>query len=240
MEPDMTRHDILSPRKTIVSSLFVAFLFASSTTLAKEETPQTLQVLVDEATQVVKDFTNAPKMDTFRELMKSAKGVFISPKVTTLGFVVAGSAGRGVASLRDASSGAWSEPAFYRYKEGSVGLQAGGSQAALMLLMMTDKGVAAVLEEEFKMGAGIGVAAGPVGAGTSQTIKDNPDIVSYSMSEGLFAGVALSGGQIDYRKGWNSDYYGERVSGPAAILVDGAVSSDGTAALREALGQLGM
>ncbi len=231
-------HAVRLPRRLLATVALATAMTLSGAAHADDETQESLQELIGEATQVVTDFTNAPKMEPLRELMKSAKGVFISPKITTLGFVIAGSAGRGVVLLRNGEQ--WSQPAFYRYKEGSVGLQAGGSQAAVMLLLMTDKGVNAVLEEKVNLGAGIGVAAGPIGGGTSQSIKDEADVISYTMSEGLFAGVALSGGHIDYRKGWNSEYYGGRVPGPRAILVEGTVSSEGTAPLVEAVTKLGM
>ncbi|GJL82506.1 MAG: hypothetical protein DHS20C01_21400 [marine bacterium B5-7] len=222
------------------AGIAVALLVAQTSAFAAEDVSKTsLQELVDESAQVVTDFTNAPKMDTFRELAKKAKGVFISPKVTTLGFVVAGSSGKGLVMLRD-DGNEWGQPAFYRYKEGSVGLQAGGKQAAVILLLMTDKGVEAMLQDKIKLGAGLSVAAGPIGGGTTQSMKTEADIISYTMSEGLFAGVALSGGQMSYRNGWNNEYYDGTVAGVESILKSNAHSDPGTAALREAMGKLGM
>ncbi len=222
---------------SLLTAAAVALALSPISQAKEEETQQSLQELVDRSAQVVVDFSNAKQMDHFRELMKTARGVFVSPRITTLGLIVAGSAGQGVALVRGADGG-WSQPAFYRYKQGSIGLQAGGQDAAVIMLMMSDAGVQSVLSEGFKMGADVSVSAGYVGGGASGSQKDGADIVSYSISEGLFAGVSLSGGQIDYRKGWNSTYYGSTVPGPRDILVDGKFSSEGSQALIDALTSL--
>jgi len=175
--------------------------------------------LVEKATITLNDFDKAKDMSAFRDLLKDAKGVFISPQILKGAFVVGASGGSGVFMVRDATTGEWSQPAFYTIGAASFGLQIGGEASEVVLLAMTDRGVSALLSDSVKLGADVGVAAGPVGVGASAaTANLSADILSFARSKGLFAGISLDGAVVKVRDSLNNAYYGAMVT-PTDILV---------------------
>ena len=132
-----------------------------------------------------------------RDLLKKAKGVFISPQVLRGAFVIGVSGGSGVLAVRDEKTNAWHGPAFYTMGEASFGLQAGGDASEVVLLLMTDRGVKAMLSTSVKLGADVSVAAGPVGAGAeASTANISVDILSFTRAKGLYGGVSLEGAVV--------------------------------------------
>lgn len=161
--------------------------------------PHPAQTLYD-ATVVLADLSNIPAKGIPAKLMEGAHGVVVIPKVLKAGFVVAGSGGRGLAIARTAE-GAWGDPAFVTFGGGSVGFQAGVESTDVVLVFRDRKSLDRVLDGrggKLTLGADAGVAAGPVGrqatAGTD--FKLEAEVLSYSRSRGLFAGVALDGSVI--------------------------------------------
>jgi len=154
-----------------------------------------------------------------RSLVKRAKGVLIYPQVLKGAFLVGVSGGSGVLLAHDAKARKWGGPAFYTIGEASFGLQAGGQASEVILVALTDRGVTALLSTSAKLGADVGVALGPVGAGAeAATANLSADLVSYSRAQGLYAGVSLEGAVVAARDGLNKAYYGKEVT-PTAILV---------------------
>jgi len=175
--------------------------------------------LVEKARMTLDSFDKAKDMSAFRDLLKDAKGVFIAPQILKGAFFVGASGGSGVFMVRDSRTGRWSEPAFYTIGSASFGLQIGGQASEVVLLAMTDRGVAALLSSSVKLGADVGVAAGPVGMGASAaTANLSADILSFARSKGLFAGISLDGAVVAVRSGLNNAYYGRPVT-PTDILV---------------------
>jgi len=175
--------------------------------------------LVDKARITLDGFDKAKNMDAFRDLLKDAKGVFIAPQILKGAFIVGASGGSGVFMVRDATTGQWSQPAFYTIGSASFGLQAGGEASEVVLLAMTERGVAALLSDSVKLGADVGVAAGPVGIGASAaTANLSADILSFARSKGLFAGISLDGAVVKVRDSLNDAYYKSKVT-PSDILV---------------------
>jgi lipid-binding SYLF domain-containing protein len=165
--------------------------------------------LAEKAQLTLETFSKAPDMDAFRNLIKSAQGVFIAPLVLKGAFIVGAAGGSGVFVARDTLSGRWLGPAFYTVGEGSFGLQIGGSASEIVLLAMSQRGVSAFLESNIKLGADIGVAMGPVGIGAAaSTANLSADIVSFSRSKGLYGGISLDGAVVKTRSDWNNAYYG--------------------------------
>jgi lipid-binding SYLF domain-containing protein len=176
------------------------------------------RAIVDKAKITLSEFENAQDMDAFRDLLKSAKGVFIAPQMLKGAFIVGASGGNGVFMARD-KTGEWSNPAFYTIGSASVGLQIGGTASEMILLVMTDRGVNAFLSDSLKLGADVGVAAGPVGIGASAaTANLSTDILSFARSKGLFAGISLDGAVVKVRDGLNHAYYQVQAT-PADILL---------------------
>jgi len=159
----------------------------------------------------------APDKGIPGDLLAKAECVAVFPKVVKAGFILAGQGGRGVASCR--TSAGWSAPAFFEIKGGSVGLQIGGQATDFVLLFMNEGGMQSLLSDKFELGGDASVAAGPVGRTTSATtdIKMDAQILSYSRSKGLFAGVSLKGSVISPEKSDMKGTYGEGVTAQTVL-----------------------
>jgi lipid-binding SYLF domain-containing protein len=175
--------------------------------------------LVEKARLAFNNMVADPNMEALVGLMKKGKGVFICPELLTGAFIIGASGGSGVFLVRGEKKGAWNGPAFYTIGEASIGLQIGGQAAEVILVMMTDRGVASLLSTSAKLGVGASVAAGPVGIGASAaTANLSADIISFSRAKGLYGGVSVSGAVVAVRGGWNDAYYGKKVD-PTDILI---------------------
>jgi lipid-binding SYLF domain-containing protein len=125
----------------------------------------------------------------------------------------------------------WSGPAFYTIGSVSFGLQAGGEASEILLLVMTDRGISAMLGNNIKLGADASIAVGPVGAGVAgATAALSADIMAFSRAKGLYGGISVDGAVIAVRDEWNSTYYGKVVQ-PSDILVRQSVSNPHAASL---------
>ncbi len=177
--------------------------------------------LVDEATIVIKHVLSDPHMGWARCHLQQAEAIIIFPSVIKGAFLVGGEGGSGVALARDKKTGEWSYPAFYTMGSVSFGLQIGGKVSEVLLMVMTQKGLDALLTTSFKLGGDVGIAAGPVGTGVQGKLTD---ILSFVNSKGAFAGISLDGAVIAPRNSWNSSYYGKPVV-PSDIFIRKTVSN---------------
>jgi lipid-binding SYLF domain-containing protein len=183
--------------------------------------------LVEKAKLTIDSFAADKVMGApVKNLLKKAKGAFISPQVLRGAFIVGVSGGSGVLVVRDAKTDAWHGPAFYTMGEASFGLQAGGDASEVVLLLMTDRGVNAMLSTSVKLGADASVAAGPVGGGAqASTANISADILTFTRSKGLYGGVSLEGAVVATRDGLNEAFYGKKDLKPADILVQRTVTN---------------
>jgi lipid-binding SYLF domain-containing protein len=195
--------------------------------------------LVERARLTLEDFASDPRLSTqFREVTQSAKGVFVAPAVLRGAFVVGASGGSGVLMARGNKPGEWLGPTFHTLGDLSWGLQAGGDTSEVVLLAMTERGVTALLSNNVKLGAGVGVAAGPVGGGAAgSTAALSADILSYSRAKGLYAGISLDGAIVATRDAWNKAYYGREVT-PSEVLIKGSARNAHAAKLVESLNKI--
>lgn len=190
--------------------------------------------LVEKACMTLDNFMHDKNFGAFKDLLKNAKAAVIAPSVLKGAFIVGASGGSAVAIVRE-KNGRWSEPAFYTIGGVSFGLQIGGQASEVILLAMTDRGANALLGNSFKLGADVGIAAGPVGAGAQAASANlSADILSFSRSKGLYGGMSLSGSVIAVRDALNAAYYGKKVS-PTDILVRHDVRNPGSACLVQGL-----
>ena len=164
--------------------------------------------LVDRATMVYKGFLVDPNMDWFKRNVNQARGIFIVPQMLRGGFIVGGSGGRGVLLAQDPATAKWSSPAFYSIGSLSLGFQAGADASEIILLIMTDRGLNAMLSTDYKIGADVAVAAGPVGASAK---AQTADILAFGRSQGVYGGVSIEGAAITPLDEWNRQYYGNAV-----------------------------
>jgi SH3 domain-containing YSC84-like protein 1 len=173
------------------------------------------------AAQVLKEVMDAPDKGIPHDLLETAKCIAIVPGDKKLAFIFGGSYGRGVATCRTGHG--WSAPMFIAIDGGSVGYQIGGSSTDIILLFMNDRALQSLLSDKFKLGADASVAAGPVGrdAAASTDLKLNAEILSYSRTKGVFAGVSVDGAVVQVDKSGDQALYGDNVDTHA--ILDGEV-----------------
>ncbi|NBO63303.1 MAG: hypothetical protein EBU88_00360 [Acidobacteria bacterium] len=153
------------------------------------------------------------------ELLDRAWCVAVFPSVKKGGFIFGGQFGRGLISCRR-PQGSWGAPAFFTIGGGSFGLQIGAQEVELILLIMNRAGVDGLLQNRFELGAGAAVSAGPVGRNTSAStdILLKSQVISYSRSRGIFAGLELKGAVMSADKEANEAVYQQPVSAKDIIL----------------------
>jgi SH3 domain-containing YSC84-like protein 1 len=203
-------------------SIAAAVLAAASTFGASNQEPEAAK-RVHEATAVFKEIMDAKDAGIPQDLLDHAHCAVIVPGMKHGAFIVGAKYGKGVLMCRKAGGG-WAGPATVRIEGGSFGLQAGGGETDLILLVMNERGAQKLLKSEFKIGGEAGVMAGPVGR-TVQAETDafmRAEMLGYSRSRGVFAGVALEGSTLREDLNDNRALYGSRVSNEE--IMNGAVS----------------
>src|ERR1700691_2544543 len=187
------------------------------------------------AAQVFREIMNTPDNGIPRDLLESAKCIAIVPGEVKFAFIFGGNYGRGLATCR--TEHGWSAPMFVAVDGGSVGYQIGGSSTDLVMLFMNDHALQSLLSDKFKLGADASVAAGPVGrnATAATDLKLNAEILSYSRSKGIFAGVSLDGAVVQADKSGDQAMYGDDVN--RHEILDGKVAVPASA--RELVEELG-
>ena len=168
---------------------------------------------LDAAAAVFSEIMATPDKGIPQELLENAHCIVIVPELKTAAFVLGGKFGKGYLSCRNTSGAGWSAPATVRIEGGSVGFQIGGSSTDLIMLVMSERGADKLLASKFTLGAEGSVAAGPVGrTATAQTDAQlHADILSWSRSQGLFAGVALEGATLRQDLDDNATLYGKKL-----------------------------
>jgi len=172
---------------------------------------------VEAAGTVLDEIQSAPDQRIPEEILASADCVAVVPSLLNGGFVFGGRYGRGVASCRTEKG--WSAPAFFMIGGGSFGLQIGGQATDLVMLIMNKEGMNNLLASKFKLGADASAAAGPVGrhAAADTDWKMRAQVLTYSRSRGLFAGLELNGAVIKQDKDSTRDFYGRMVPFKTAL-----------------------
>ena len=168
---------------------------------------------LNEAAAVFSEVMAAPDKGIPQDLMAKAHCIVIVPSLKTAAFLVGGKYGKGYLSCRNRSGVGWSAPGTVRIEGGSVGFQIGGSTTDLIMLVMNERGADKLLSSKFTLGAEGSVAAGPVGrTATAQTdAQMHAEILSWSRSQGLFAGLALEGATLRQDLDDNAELYGKKL-----------------------------
>jgi lipid-binding SYLF domain-containing protein len=167
---------------------------------------------VEKATRTFHEIMAAPDKGIPRDLMEKAKCVVIIPGEEKAAFIFGGNYGRGLATCRTATG--WSAPMFVAVGGGSFGFQIGASFTDVVMLFMNDHALHSLLGDKFKIGADVTVAAGPVGrqASANTDIRLDAEILSYSRSKGLFAGISLDGAVLQADHSGDQAMYGSAVT----------------------------
>ena len=168
------------------------------------------QKRINDALTVLDEIMAAADKAVPRSVMEKAEGIAVFPSLLKGGLGIGGQHGRGILSVRDKKNGGWSTPAFLTINGGSFGAQIGVQAIDLVLIINSQRGLEQLVKHQFKVGADAGVAAGPVGrdASASTDIQMRAQILSYSRSRGLFAGVTINGTTIRQDRDANERFYG--------------------------------
>ncbi len=224
-----------SKLRVIVGVLFCALIHLTLPAAQAQTPVSEAQQLVDKSKLTAEKMLNDPQLGTLRNWMKSAKGVLIVPSFLKAGFIVGGAGGSGVLLSRD-TAGNWSAPAFYTIGEGSIGLRAGVQDAEMILVIMTDKGLNALISNEVKLGADASIAVGEIGVGVegSTTTSVGKDIYTYSKTSGIYGGASVEGAWVRARDSLNAEYY-DRTATARAIVLERKFDNPGANVLRGVL-----
>jgi len=176
-----------------------------------------LKSRIEESATVLTEIHAAPDKDIPKELWDRAACVVVIPSVKKVAFVFGGEYGRGLMACR--KGGGWTAPVFMGLQKGSWGAQIGGQSIDLVLLVNNERGMKKLLGNKVTLGAEASVAAGPVGrdARAATDAQMNAEILSYSRTQGLFAGINLSGGVLKPDNDDNEDVYGRKVTASAVL-----------------------
>ena len=191
---------------------------------------------LNEAAVVFSEIMATPDRSIPRDLVEKAHCIVIVPELKTAAFVVGGKYGKGFISCRKAAGAGWSAPGAVRIEGGSVGFQIGGSSTDVIMLIMNERGADKLLSNKFTLGAEASVAAGPVGrtAAAQTDAQMRADILSWSRSQGLFAGVALEGATLRQDLDDNAALYGKKLEN-RAIVTTGVRAPQGATKLIDLL-----
>jgi lipid-binding SYLF domain-containing protein len=213
--------------------LIFATIVLSAGSIAGASDRQNDNDRMQRAAQVFKEIMDTPDKGIPHDLLDSAKCIAIIPGDKKFAFIFGGSYGRGVVTCRTAHG--WSAPMFLAVEGGSVGYQIGGSSTDLIMLFMNDHALHSLLSDKFKLGADASVAAGPVGrsAAAGTDLKLTAEILSYSRSKGIFAGVSLDGAVVQADKSGDQAQYGDDVTIHQILDGEIRVPSSGRPLIRE-------
>ncbi len=189
---------------------------------------------------VMQEILNVPE-NIPQDLLAKAECVVVIPSMTKIAMGVGGSYGRGAMVCRtgEAYTGPWGAPAMYALDGGSVGFQLGAESTDVVLLVMNPRGVDALLRSKVKLGADASVAAGPKGrtVGASTDASMRAEMLSYSRSRGLFAGVALEGTSLRPDDDATAEVYGRKMTAREIVTGKGVAAPASARLLIEVLGK---
>jgi lipid-binding SYLF domain-containing protein len=179
--------------------------------------------------EVLRDITRIPEKGLPEALLSNAHAIAIIPDVLKVGFVVGGKYGTGIVMVHK-NDGTWSNPAFVSLVGGSFGWQIGAEATDLILVFKSKKSIEGIINGKFTFGADASVAAGPVGrsASASTDVLLKAEIISYSRSRGVFAGVSLGGAALQIDEENNAAFYNKPGVGANDILYGEPKSPSGT------------
>ncbi len=225
------------PIRIVVAFLIFAAVSTNAPALAQSDDEQRL---INKARTTLEAMQDDPAFDAMRRVMVTAKGVIVVPDMVKAGFIIGGAGGAGVILAHDTAANDWTDPAFINIGAASFGVQIGAEVSELVLVILTAKGLNALITNSVSLGAEAGLALGTIGGeretATTTTALEK-DILSFSYSRGLFGGFSVEGSLLLADEERNELYYGQR-AGTREIVIDRALSHPGATALRNVLSDL--
>src|SRR5512139_708016 len=210
-----------------LSILIASVIFFAAVTVGQQKEQDRLKQCGEVMTEILNVPDSIPQ-----DLLDKAECAVIFPSVKKVAIGIGGSYGRGAMICRGGANytGPWGAPAMYALEGGNIGFQLGGQATDFVLLVMNPKGAKSVLGSKVKLGGDASAAAGPKGraASAATDVVMKAEILSYSRSRGLFAGVSLEGSTLRSDNGANENLYGKKLSAKDIIL-GGKVASPAAA-----------
>lgn len=221
-------------RKILMTVLAVGSLMTPLAFAAKESSASDR---LNAAADVLTDMTHASDKGIPQDLMNRAECVVVVPNMKKAGFIFGAKYGRGYAVCRRRGGSGWSAPAAMRIEGGSFGLQIGGSESDVVILVNGDGGLKHLLSDKFTLGGDATVAAGPVGrdAAAQTDAALHAEMLSYSRSRGVFAGLALEGATLRPDKDADKELYGREVTNKEILTTSTVTAPAAAAPLEKAL-----
>ncbi|HET7893078.1 MAG TPA: lipid-binding SYLF domain-containing protein [Candidatus Sulfotelmatobacter sp.] len=213
-----------SPARTALALCSVLLLAGAGWSADKEKDQSDIAKRIDNSAKVLDEIMSTPDKGIPDKIMSDAKCIAVVPSMVKIAVGFGGNHGKGVATCRT-DSGHWSAIAPITITGGSWGLQLGGQAVDLVMIVMNDEGMKHMLSSKFKIGADASAAAGPVGrhAGADTDWKMKSEVLTYSRSRGLFAGIDLNGAAVTQDKDETRVLYGKFV--PFEEILEGKVHS---------------
>jgi lipid-binding SYLF domain-containing protein len=207
----------------LIRKLFALLAVLSLAALAVSAKPdlKDTEKRLDVSARVLKEIMGAPDKGIPKDLLGKAACVVVVPGVKKGAFIVGAKYGRGFIVCRKAGGG-WSAPAGVKVEGGSVGFQIGGSETDVVMLVMNEGAIEKLLSSKFTIGADASATAGPVGrtASAATDVQLHAQLLTYSRSRGLFAGVSLEGATLRTDDDANKDLYGKEMSNKDIVMGD--------------------
>ena len=196
-------------KKRLIAALVIAGSIGTTTAFAADRETKVDERL-DASADTLTDMMHAGDHDIPQDLLEKAHCIVVVPGMKKAGFIFGAKYGRGFAACRRPNNAGWSAPATMRVEGGSVGFQIGASETDVVLLVMNDRGMKHLLSDKFTIGGDATAAAGPIGRGVSAQTDAmmNAEVLSYSRSRGLFAGISLEGATLRPDGDANRELYG--------------------------------
>jgi lipid-binding SYLF domain-containing protein len=207
-------------KKVILACMSLAIATSAFGSLSKDEVKR-----LEESAAIVRELRTAPDKAIPEQLWDKAECALVIPSIKKAAFIVGGEYGSGVMSCRTGAD--WSAPVFMQLAKGSWGLQIGAEQIDLVLLVMNKSGMDKLLKDKVSLGGDASVAAGPIGR-SAQAATDaqlSAEMLSYSRSQGVFAGIDISGGMLSPDKNALERAYGQHVTAQGVIAGTSRVTS---------------
>ena len=207
-------------RKTLVAILAIAGTLGTASFAADREIK--VDDRLDASADTLIDMMQASDQGIPHDLLDKARCVVVVPGMKKAGFIFGAKYGRGFATCRRSGGSGWSAPAAMRVEGGSVGFQIGASETDIVLLVMNDGGMKHLLADKFTIGGDASAAAGPIGRETTAQTDAmmNAEMLSYSRSRGLFAGISLEGATLRPDEDANRELYGRNATNREILTGD--------------------
>lgn len=187
------------------------------------------------AADAFKDVMGTPDKSIPQQLLEKAQCIVIVPDLKKGAFIIGAKYGKGFVSCRKANGVGWSAPGSIRVEGGSFGLQIGGSETDVFMLVMNMRGMERLLSTKFTLGGDATAAAGPVGRSTQAETDAafTAEILTWSRSRGLFAGISLSGATLREDDDWNRELYGKSIKNREVVTGNTAPPKGATELMAE-------